>query len=309
VKGGAVSVRHDDQATRHEEGQNMGKSRTSVVQRQRLGRELRRLREAAGLTIEAAGAEIQRSDSTISRIETGVRTAQIIELKALLEVYGIPADQRDVYLRMLRDAPEQGWWTNYEGSLPPGLETYIGLEADAATLRVFALAMVHSLLQTEDYARAVIRSFRPTAPDEQIEKLVAVRMQRQQVLSRKPESLQLSVVLDEASLHRRVGGRDVMRAQARHLVHCAEEVPNITLQVLPFDQGAHGAMNGGFTLIDFPDPKDPATVYMDTPGGNLYLQKPHDTRDFNQLFGRLCGAALDAERNTPRLLRAYLEEM
>jgi transcriptional regulator with XRE-family HTH domain len=287
----------------------MGKSRTSVVQRQRLGRELRRLREAAGLTIEQAGAEIQRSDSTISRIETGVRAAQIIELKGLLEAYGIAPEQREVYVRMLREAPEQGWWTNYEGSLPPGLETYIGLEADAATLRVFALAMVHSLLQTEEYARAVIRSFRPTDPVEVIDDLVALRMQRQEVLTRKPEPVHLSVVLDEATLRRKIGDIEVMRAQIRHLIHAAEEVPNVTLQVLPFDHGAHGALNGSFTLIDFPDPADPATVYVDTPGGNLYMQKPHDTRGFDQLFGRLCGAALDAEHGTPKILHSYLKDM
>ncbi|WP_326699486.1 helix-turn-helix domain-containing protein [Streptomyces sp. NBC_01754] len=291
-----------------EEEATMGKTQGPVVQRRRLGRELRKLREDAGLTIEEAGAQIQRSDSTISRIETGARAVQIIELKGLLEAYGTPQSERDSYLRMLREAPEQGWWTEYEGTLPPGLDTYIGLESDAATLRVFALGIVHSLVQTEDYARAVIRPGRPTASTAVIDKLVSVRLERQKVLVRSPEPVQLTVVLDEGSLRRTVGGPAAMRTQVQHLIHMAEKIPNVTLQVLPYDRGAHGAMNGGFTLIDFPDPGEPTVAYLDTPAGNLYMQKPHDTRRFDQLFGQLRGAALDAEHGSIRFLRALLEE-
>ncbi|MGW7006577.1 helix-turn-helix domain-containing protein [Streptomyces sp. NPDC054933] len=284
------------------------KAQAPYVQLRRLGRELRKLREDSGLTIEEAGKRIDRSDSTISRIETAVRAPQKIELKGLLEAYGADAETTDFLLGLLRDVPEQGWWTAHEDAFPRSLEIYIGLETDASALRVFALGAVHSLLRTEDYARAILRAGLPTSPEKDIDKLVAAHMQRQQVLTREPQPVDLQVVLDEASLRRRVGNQEVMRDQLDRLIHCAEEVPNITLHVLPFSKGAHGSPTGGFTIIDFPDPTEPATVYLDTPGGNLYLQKPHDTRRFDQMYGRLCGAALDTD-DSVQFLRTVREEM
>lgn len=284
------------------------KAKGPVVQRQRLGRELRKLRESSGLTIEEAGRRIQRSDSTISRIENGVRQPQQIELKGLLEAYDASDEVGEFLLRLLKDVPDQGWWTEYEDAMPARLDTYIGLEADASTLRAFALASVHSLVRTEEYIRAIIRAGRPSAPDGEIDKLTALHLTRQKVLTREPTPLDLVVVLDEASLRRQVGGPEVMRAQIDRLIEYSTDVPNVTLHVLPFGKGAHGAMNGAFTILDFPDPTDPSVVYLDTPGGNLYMQKPASTRRFDQLHGRLRGAALD-EPETVQFLRAVREEM
>jgi transcriptional regulator with XRE-family HTH domain len=284
------------------------KPRGAVVQNQRIGRELRKLRESSGLTIEDAGSKIQRSDSTISRIETGARRPQLIELKGLLDAYEASDEVSEFLVGLLRDAPDQGWWTEYEDTMPARLDTYIGLEADASTLRVFALASVHSLVRTEDYARAILRAGRPSAPDGEIDKLTSFHMTRQKVLAREASPLELVVVLDEAGIRRQVGGPETMRAQIDHLITCSTAVPNITLQILPFVKGAHGAMTGSFTILDFPDPTDPAAVYLDTPGGNLYMQKAADTRRFDQLHGRLRGAALD-ETETVQFLRAVREEM
>jgi transcriptional regulator with XRE-family HTH domain len=273
-----------------------------------MGRELRQLRESSGMTIEDAGKAIGRSDSTISRIETGGRAIQLIELKGLLEAYDVDPEQGEFLIRLLREAPDEGWWTDYEDTMPPTLGTYIGLEADAATLRTFSLGTVHSLLRIESYVQALLRADRPSAPESEIAKLTAFHMQRQAVLQRQPTPLELVAILDEAALRRHVGGRDVLRAQLRHLVHCATEVPNITIQVLPFDKGAHGSHTGSWTILDFPDPAEPPVVYVDSRGGNLYLQKPHDRRRFDQLHGRLRGAALD-EADSTRFLRTALEEL
>ncbi|MGW2724883.1 helix-turn-helix domain-containing protein [Streptomyces sp. NPDC001492] len=270
-----------------------------------MGRELRALRETSGLTIEEAGARIQRSDSTISRIENGGRDVQLIELKGLLDAYEAPAETREFLLSMHSASPEASWWTNFD--LPPNLDTYVGLEAEAATLRVYALGSVHSLLRTEDYARAILRGSSPSAPAGEIETLLKFHMQRQQVLSR-DSPLDLVAVLDEACLWRQVGGIDCQREQLQRLIAQAEELPNVTLQVLPYSKGAHSALNGAFTILDFPDPTEPAVVYVDSPGGNLYLQKAKDTRRFDQSHGRLRGMALD-ETESVRLMKTVLKEM
>jgi transcriptional regulator with XRE-family HTH domain len=283
----------------------MARAQGPMVKRRQIGRELQALRETSGLTIEEAGAAIGRSDSTISRIENGKRDVQLIELKGLLEAYDAPAETREHLLTMHSASPEASWWTNFE--LPPNLDTYIALEAEAAALRVFALASVHSLLRTEDYARAVLRGTSPSAPADEIETLVKFHMQRQQVLTRE-SPLDLVVILDEACLWRQIGGIDCQREQLQHLIDQTEQVPNITVQVLPYSKGAHTALTGAFTILDFPDPTEPAVVYVDSPGGNLYLQKAKDTRRFDQSHSRLRGMALD-EAESARFMKTVLKEM
>ncbi|MFJ8388563.1 helix-turn-helix domain-containing protein [Streptomyces sp. NPDC094438] len=284
----------------------MAKLQGPMVKRRKIGRELLTLRETSGLTIEEAGTAIGRSDSTISRIENGKRDVQLIELKGLLEAYEAPAETREALLNMHSASPEEAWWTDFD--LPPNLDTYVGLEAEAATLRVYALGSVHSLLRSEDYARAVLRGGNPSAPAGEIETLLKFHMHRQQVLTREATPLDLIAVLDEASLWRQVGGLDCQRDQLRHLIEQAEQVPSITLQVLPYSKGAHSALNGAFTILDFPDPTEPAVVYVDSPGGNLYLQKARDTRRFDQSHSRLRGMALD-EADSVAFMKTVLKEI
>ncbi len=279
-----------------------------VQHRRKIGRMLRDLRETSGLTITEAGATIQRSDSTMSRIENGKRDVQLIELNALLDAYNAPEEIRTALLGLARAAPEGGLWTTYEAAFPPDLETYLGLEEVARSLRVFALSTVHSLLRTRRSLEAVIRAGLPTAGEDEIEHLVEAHLARQSVLLRDPDPVELQVVLDEAALRRPAGGVEAMREQIDHLIHCAESVPNVTLQVLPFAKGSHGSPSGGFTLMDFPDLAEPDVVYCDTVGGNLYLHRPQDLRRFTQLFGRLCGAALDPAESV-QFLRNVRQEM
>ncbi|MFC8220421.1 helix-turn-helix domain-containing protein [Streptomyces sp. NPDC057362] len=274
--------------------------------RRRIGRELLTLRESSGLTIEEAGAKIGRSDSTISRIENGKRDVQLIELKGLLEAYDAPAEMRELLLNLVTASPEEAWWTNFD--LPPNLDTYVGLEAEAAMLRVYAQGSVHSLLRTEDYARAVLRGGNPSAPAGEIETLLKFHMQRQQVLTRESGPLELVTVLDEATLWRQVGGAQCQRDQLNHLIQQAEQVPNITLHVLPYSKGAHPSLNGAFTILDFPDPTEPSVVYVDSPGGNLYLQKAKDTRRFDQSHSTLRGMALD-EADSVAFMKNVLKEI
>ncbi|QNS09479.1 helix-turn-helix domain-containing protein [Streptomyces xanthii] len=277
-----------------------------MVKRRKIGRELQTLRETSGLTIEEAGAAIGRSDSTISRIENGKRDVQLIELKGLLEAYEAPAETREALINLLSATPEETWWTVFD--LPPNLDTYVGLEAEADTLRVYVLGAVHSLLRTEEYARAVLRGTSPSAPAGEIEDLLKFHMQRQQVLKRDSGALDLIVVLDEACLWRQVGGLDCQREQLKHLIQLAEEMPNVVVQVLPYSKGAHTAVTGAFTILDFPDPTEPAVVYVDSPAGNLYLQKAKDTRRFDQSHSRLRGMALD-EHESVRFMQTVLKEI
>jgi transcriptional regulator with XRE-family HTH domain len=269
---------------------------------------LRERREISGLTIQQAGAAIQRSDSTISRIENGKRDVQLIELKGLLDAYEVPEEVRAELLALARSAPEGGLWTAFEAAFPPDMETYLGLEEVSSTLRVFALSTVHSLLRTRRSLAGIIRAGLPTSGADEIDQLVEAHLARQKVLVREPDPVELQVVLDEAALRRPAGGVDAMREQLDHLIHCAETVPNVTLQVLPFSKGSHGSPSGGFTLMGFPDPAEPEVVYCDTIGGNLYLHKPQEVRRFNQLFGRLCGAALDPAESV-QFLRSVRQEM
>lgn len=267
------------------------RAQSPVQQRRKVGRALRSLREASGLTIEAAGKAIQRSDSTMSRIENGLREVQIIELKGLLEAYKAADEDRAALLGMVRNAPEGGLWTAHEATFPPTLETYLGLEEAAESLHAYSLGTIHSLLRTREVMHAIVHAGLPMAEEAEVDALTNAHMDRQQLLHRQPP-LDLRVVLDEAALRRPVVSPEATRHQFDQLIEYATERKSITIQVLPYSRGAHGSLVGSFAILDFPDPTDPKVVYCDTPGGNLYLQKPQDTRHFDQLFGRLCADAL-----------------
>lgn len=283
-------------------------SRGSAGKRRLLGEHLRALRESSGLTIVQAGAGIGRSNPTISRIETGKRTPQLIEVKALAELYGADKETTGTLLKLLSEIKDEGWWDAYKDVMPTSLANYVQLEAEAASLKVFALAVVHSLLRTEDYLRAVLRATSPSAPAKEVDRLAAFHLERQRQSLLQPENpLELIAVLDEAALRREVGGRDVLRAQLEHLLR-SMEAPNITVQILPYDKGAHGALNGSFTILDFPDPSEPSVAYVDSPGGNLYLQKSPDMRRFEKTHAELRGSALD-KPESERWLRNALKEM
>lgn len=274
----------------------MPENQSPTVRRRRLGVELRRLREAAGLHIEQVAKELECSNSKVSRIETGKGLPRLRDVRDMLDMYEVTDDaQREVLLTITREAQQKGWWTDYEDVLRPRFETYIGLEAEAASLRSYHTHLVHGLLQTEDYARAVIRAGRPADSPDDLERLVAVRMRRQELLTR-DRPLELWAVIDEAVLRRPIGGRAVMRAQLQRLIEAAPLL-NVTLQVLPFPQGAHAGLDGTFSVIEFPEQADTDVVYVDSGAGNIYLEKARDVRRYTLRFDHLRAAGLAPEES------------
>jgi len=272
-----------------------------TARRRRLGFELRRLREAAGLKLEQVAAELDLASSTLSRIETGKAPCRSTYVTAMLNMYGV-TDQQQVQLLkdIAREGQRKGWWDTYGDVLPTGFGIYVGLETEAASLRAYEAQLVHGLLQTRDYARTTLRARRRKASAEHIDRLAELRMKRQEILTRPSDPLELWVILDEAVLRRPVGGPKVMRAQLGRLIEAAE-MPNVTLQVLPFSQGAHAGLNGPFCILEFPggDPgvPDPSVAYVEGAAGNIYLEKDHEVRRWAEAFDQLRAEAMSPDES------------
>jgi transcriptional regulator with XRE-family HTH domain len=269
----------------------MSDAHSPTVRRRRLGMELRRLRESAGLMIEDAAKHLECSMSRVSRIETGKSVARLRDVRDMLDLYRLADDeQREQLLTLAKEAQQRGWWTEYETVLSAGLDTFVGLEASAASLRSFQIHLVPGLLQTEEYTRAVIRAGRVPPNSDTMERLISLRTRRQAMLTRQ-DPLEYWAVLDEAVLRRPIGGPAVMRAQIAHLVEVAE-LAAATIQILPFAGGAHPGLSGAFTIIGFPDPTDLDVVYIDSPAGNIFLERDRDVRRHTMWFDHLRAAAL-----------------
>jgi len=277
-----------------------------TVRRRRLGTELRRLRESSGYKLEEVSALLAVAPSTLSRIETGKAPTKSVYLNRLLEMYGVAdASQRQILVDMAREGHRKGWWAAYDDVLPSGLDVYVGLEAEASALRGFEPSVVHGLLQTADYARAVLRAATPRLSAECVERLVDVRLERQRRLDDEPP-LSLWLIFAEAVLWRIVGGPAVMRRQLVHLLAAGGQ-PEITLQVLPFAIGAHAALDGGFTIIEFPERSDSEVVYVESSVGALYLEKDRDVRIRAEVFDRLRASALSPGASLDLISRAARE--
>jgi transcriptional regulator with XRE-family HTH domain len=261
-----------------------------TVRRRRLGTELRKLRESASYKLEEVAGLLGVAPSTLSRIETGKAPTKSAYLTQLLELYRVTdAGQRQVLVDMAREGHRKGWWAAYDDVLPSGLGVYVGLEAEASGLRSYEISVVHGLLQTADYARAVLRASAPRHTPDQIERLVDLRLERQRRLDDNPP-LDLWVIHDEAVIRRAMGSPTVMRHQLAHLLVLAG-LPGVTLQVLPFDSGAHAGHDGPFSIIEFPDRSDSEVVYVESAAGPLYLEKDRDVRASAEVFDRLRAAA------------------
>jgi transcriptional regulator with XRE-family HTH domain len=271
-----------------------------------LGAQLRRLREASQITTDEAGQAIRATHSKISRLERGRSGAKQRDVADLLSLYGVTDEtEREGLLTLARQANTPGWWQQYNDILPKWFELYVGLEKAASIIRAYEVQFVHGLLQTEDYARAVILIANAHAPVEEIDRRVSLRMKRQQLLTQ-PDAPELWAVLDEASLRRPLGGRKVMRAQLEHLLQISD-LPNVTLQVVPFDAGPHAAAGGPFTILRFPEPDLPDLVYLEQLNSALYLDQPDAVIDYVAVMNQLC---VQAETGTASkdLLRAVLKE-
>ncbi|MFE4674495.1 helix-turn-helix domain-containing protein [Streptomyces sp. NPDC056723] len=264
-----------------------------TVRRRRLGSELRRLREHAGLDQAAAAAHLECSTSKISRLETGQGLAKAMEVRSLLDLFNVTDDAaRAKILKLHKTAAEVGWWeqAEYEEVLPSGLGVFVGLEYDARSVQTWELGFVPGLLQTEDYARAVLASLPLRSPDE-VDRLVKVRMQRQQRLTRDTDPLELWAVVDESVLRRPIGGPDVLRAQLKALAQSSAQ-PNITVQVYPASKDVHPGLRGSFSLLEFGQ-ADPRIGYVDSPSGNAFLEKDKQVRGLVSTFDRLRAGAVD----------------
>jgi hypothetical protein len=278
-----------------------------TVLRMLLGTQLRRLREARGISREAAGWEIRASDSKITRLELGRVGFKERDVDDLLTLYGVTDTRdRETLLELARSANTPGWWHRFSDLLPTWFQPYLGLESAAGIIRTYELQYVPGLLQTPDYARAVVKISHGGAPAEEIERRVSLRMERQQALTR-ATPLQMWVVVDEAVLRRLIGGPAVMRGQVGSLVEAAK-LPNIRLQVLPFAAGGHAALGGAFSLLRFPDPELPDVVYVEQLTGALYLDKRDDVDEYTAAMERLCIEAEPPAR-TMQILEGILRDL
>ncbi|MEJ3742303.1 helix-turn-helix transcriptional regulator [Actinomycetes bacterium KLBMP 9797] len=270
----------------------MTERRSPTIRRRRLGAELRRRRELAGVTIEAVAERLECSASKISRIETGHTSATPRDVRDMLEIYGVVGVECDELIQIAREARQKGWWHPYSAVLTGA---YVGLEQAANSVRAYEQQVVPGLLQTEDYAKAMIRAARPDITADEVDRRVRVRLNRQSLLTQ-DDPIDLWVVLDEAVLSRPVGGDAVMRAQLQRLAEAAEQ-PNVTLQVLPFEAGAHAGMDGTFAILDFPEAGDPAVVYAENATGGLFLEKSEELRKYVFIFDHIRAAALRPEES------------
>jgi transcriptional regulator with XRE-family HTH domain len=263
-----------------------------TVRRRRLGSELRRLREGQSIKLEEVAERLGLAPSTLSRIETGKAPTRSAYLTSMLELYGVDdPSQKQMLTEMAREGHRKGWWQVWEDVLPSGFGIYVGLEAEAASLRVYEALVVHGLLQTEEYARAVMTTVRRRQSPQEIERLVKLRMQRQEALL-KADPLELWIILDEAVIRRSMGPPDLMRRQLEHLCE-AGLMPNVTLQVLEFASGLHPALNGPFVIIEFPERFDPDVVYSEGVAGQAYVEeREREVRARVEAFDLLRATAL-----------------
>jgi transcriptional regulator with XRE-family HTH domain len=267
-------------------------SRSPTVRRRRLAAELRRIREERNLTIDQVADELDWHATKLSRFETGRRAVQPSDVRALLALYGVGPDEHDALLALAREARQRGWWHAYGQAVPEWFEVYVGLESEASALHIYESEFIPGLLQTEDYIRAVHRAAQIRVSEEEVDQRVAVRVERQKLLSG-DDPPHLWAIINEAAIRRTVGGADLMRAQLEHLVKAAM-LPNVTLQVLPFSVGAHPAMGGGFHVLGF-GPDDSEVVYIEYPTGTIYLEKRPEVERYTLMFDYLRAAALPTE--------------
>lgn len=258
-----------------------------IVRRLLLGSRLRQLREARGLTRDQAGWEIRASESKISRMELGRVSFKERDVADLLTLYGVTESaQRDELLELTRQANTPGWWHEYADLLTPWFQSYLGLEAAATVIRSYELQFIPGLLQTEDYARAVVSIGHPHADPAEIDRRVALRMARRRLLDG-PSPPKLWAVIDEAALRRPIGGAAVMRAQIDALI-AATRLPAVQLQVVQFRTGGHAATGGAFSILRYGEPELPDVVYFEQLTAGHFIEKRDDVDHYAAAMDQLC---------------------
>lgn len=269
-----------------------------TVSRLQLGRELRRLRESAGVNRERAAEELECGTSKMSKVETGKATVRAGEVKVLLDLYGVT--ERDAVLALARDARRRATYR-----VPDWAKTFVGLEAEAAELRTYETELIPGLLQTECYARMVIRAIDLNRDPREVDRFVDARIDRQKRLTGDDPPL-LWAIVNEAAIRRLVGDREIMHQQLRHLGALARE-SSITVQVLPFSAGAHPAMGYSFVHLRLADPPDAELVYLEDLRSADYLDRPAPVKAYYDAFGMLAQVAASPEKSLTMIEQASEE--
>lgn len=269
------------------------------ARRRRLSALLRQMREERNLKIESVNKKLGWSSGKLSRMERNEwKLPSVRDMKDLAEVYELSDTMRQAIMSLAGESRQRGWWVDFKDVLRGGLADF---ETGASMIRTFEALLVPGLLQTPEYAAAVLRGGRVLS-DNDIERKVAGRMRRQEILDAEAAP-SVWAVIDEAALRKRVGGPKVMADQIRHLVEVAER-PNIDIQVLRDDTGSHAAMDGAFLILDFPDPADLPLVYIETATEDLYLEQPEAIQHYVGVFGHICSSA-----ESPETSVRYLESL
>ena len=276
-----------------------------TVRRMLMGAHLRRLREEKGISRADAGFTIRASESKMSRLELGRVAFKERDVSDLLMLYGITdPEQRDAVLVLVREANRAGWWREYEDVMPGWFQNYVGLEEAAIQLRTYETHFVPGLLQTPDYARAVIEAAMLPMSSRDLDRAVSLRTKRQQVLTR-PEPLRVWAVIDEGALRRQVGNPQVQRGQLEHLLDLAD-LPNVALQVLPLRTGLH-AGGGAFSILRFSDADLPDVVYVEHLVSALYIEKVEHVERYTEAMDRLSVQSLTPEASTDLISKLLTE--
>ena len=274
-----------------------------TVSRILLGTQLRRLREASGISREAAGAHIRASHAKISRLELGRVGFKERDIDDLLTLYGVTdAAEREGLLGLVTQANVRGWWSQDSDLLPAWFEMYLRLEQEARVIRTYQVQFVPGLLQSPEYAREVILAGHRTEPEHEIDRRVQLRIDRQKMLS-EPGAPQFWAVIDEAALSRPFGSPAVMRGQLEHLLEMSL-MPNVTIQVLPFRLGSHAAAGGPFTILRFAQPDLPDVVYLEQLNSAVYLEKRSDVEQYLAVI-----ETVSVQAETPVRSRTLLRDL
>jgi transcriptional regulator with XRE-family HTH domain len=281
----------------------------STVPRRQLGRYLRDLRNAAGITTKLAARELERSEPTLWRIETGQTSVRSLDVKAMCELYRATPDMTQALVSLAKETKAKGWWQAYGDIVPEWFDIYIGLEAAAVKMSKHEPELVPGLFQTEDYARTIIRAHNPDETEAEIDRRLQLRLARQAIVRRPIDPPMLQVAIGEQVLRRPVGGPGVMAAQLAKLAEVSEST-NVKLRVAPFGSGYHpGLLCGSFTILRFPlngggVESEPPTVYSEMFTGALYLDKPHEVDRYSRAFAEIWGASYDEDTSRDRIRKA-----
>ncbi len=264
-----------------------------TVRRRRLGTALRDLRAGSGLSREGVAGQMEWSVSKVYRLEHGRTAASWRDVRDLCDLYGVPRPGKDALIQLARDSRQRGWWTEYQDVFTG---SYVGFESEASTLRNYEAELIPGLLQTEDYARAVIRAVRPAAAGDEVERRVAARMARQAMLSR-DQPPQFSFILSEAALRRCIAsGRIIASGQLAALAVMGER-PHVSIRVLPFAAGFHVGMEGSFVILGFPASADPDVAYIEGLMGDVYVESIEGVSRYNLTWERMSGSVLSAAQS------------